>query len=728
MAVNISPSPTNLDFTFELLTASDPRPCLLLDRDGIIVSVNVAASRALPKAISGMRLTDLGPESGELEAYLRRCAATRSPVPGLIHLIADDGLFKPFSAHGGLVERGAEGARLIVIRLQQADLGRSVFTGINEKFEALGNELAWRKRSERVAGHLAAIVSSSTDAIYSKDLQNIVKSWNRGAERLFGYTAQEIIGQSILCLIPLEKREEERQLIQRLKAGELVEPIESLRQAKDGTLIETSITSSLIRNSAGQPIGISGIVRDITARKKTERALQTAHDTFRQVVENSPFGVFTVDADFRIAQVSAGAQNAFVNVRPLIGRDLAEALRIVWPEPAATQFIGHFRHTLATGEPYHDPTTVGRRYDTQEVEAYDWKIERMILPDGRPGVVCHYYDLTERQLYEAELRRSEQRFRGTFENASVGIAHIGVDGEWREFNDRLCQILGFSRDDLSKRSFASLHKPDGNDAHDAEVAKLTQGDGESYQYETQLIRQDGSGIWVSINIGVQQNDEGDPDYLIYVLRDISERKAAQEHQRMLMRELSHRSKNQLTVIQAIANQTRRSSASLEEFGERFTQRLHSLAVSLNLLVDGKWNGVDLAELIEKQLAGFMSSDDGGVWCEGPPVSVSDVAAEAIGLALHELSTNCAKYGAWSVPSGSVRITWNIDSGTSDEPRLVLSWVEQNGPPVEEPRHSGFGRFVIERMVEQKLQADVELRYSSTGVTWTLTTALSAVSG
>ena len=135
----------------------------------------------------------------------------------------------------------------------------------------------------------------------------------------------------------------------------------------------------------------------------------SAHDTFRHLVENSPFGVYAVDADFRLVQVSVGAQNVFRNVRPLLGRDFAEVLRIVWEEPFATEAINKFRHTLATGEPYHAPATIERRHDEGIIEAYDWKIERVVLPDGRPGVVCHFYDLSERQRYEAALRDADRR-------------------------------------------------------------------------------------------------------------------------------------------------------------------------------------------------------------------------------------------------------------------------------------------------------------------------------
>ena len=144
-------------------------------------------------------------------------------------------------------------------------------------------------------------------------------------------------------------------------------------------------------------------------RARADETLRAAHDTFHHLVEQSPFGIYVVDFDFRLVQVSAGAQKVFENVRPLLGRDFADVLRLLWPEPFATEVIRIFQRTLATGVPYHAPSTVERRQDIGAVESYDWKTERLTLPDGRFGVVCHFYDLSERQRHEAALREADRQ-------------------------------------------------------------------------------------------------------------------------------------------------------------------------------------------------------------------------------------------------------------------------------------------------------------------------------
>ena len=176
------------------------------------------------------------------------------------------------------------------------------------------------------------------------------------------------------------------------------------------------LTVAPVRDAGGAVTGVTCAAIDITERvsaeqelKEASRQLEAAHATFRHLVQNSPFGVYAVDADFRLVQVSAGAQKVFANVRPLIGRDFADVLRTIWPEPFASEAIALFRKTLETGEPYHAPSTVERRQDIGEVESYDWKIERVTLPDGRFGAVCHFYDLSERQRYEAALQEADRR-------------------------------------------------------------------------------------------------------------------------------------------------------------------------------------------------------------------------------------------------------------------------------------------------------------------------------
>ncbi len=159
----------------------------------------------------------------------------------------------------------------------------------------------------------------------------------------------------------------------------------------------------LVQGSGPAP-SILLAIEDITERKRAEVQLRLNHDTFYNLIENSPFGLYIVDAQFRIMKVSAASQNVFRNIRPLIGSDFEEVMRILWPEEFVAIVTGRFRHTMATGEPFAMPNFSEQRQDIAEVESYDWKIERITLPDGQFGVVCYFYDITDRSRAEKQLQ------------------------------------------------------------------------------------------------------------------------------------------------------------------------------------------------------------------------------------------------------------------------------------------------------------------------------------
>lgn len=165
-------------------------------------------------------------------------------------------------------------------------------------------------------------------------------------------------------------------------------------------------------SAAGKPELILLAIEDITERNQGEAALRESEErlrrnaaTFSKLIDQSPFGIYTVDSEFRIAQVSTGAQQAFRNVQPLIGRDFGEAMRIIWPEPFASEIIDIFRHTLETGEPHVAPSLTEQRHDVDVVESYEWQIHRLTLPDGQYGVACYFFDATRLRQAEEQLRR-----------------------------------------------------------------------------------------------------------------------------------------------------------------------------------------------------------------------------------------------------------------------------------------------------------------------------------
>ncbi len=270
---------------------------------------------------------------------------------------------------------------------------------------ALVVDITARKQAEIASSRLAAIVQSSDDAIIGKDLNGIVTNWNKGAENFFGYSTEEMLGGSIMRLIPADRREEECHILGEIRRGNSVEHFETRRLTKDGRLIDVSVTASPIRDANGMVIGVSKVARDIGERKKAEEAMRRNEALFSALVNQAPVGVYVVDARFRLQEANPMAMPVFENVHPLIGRNFSEIMRSVWPRRVADQVVGHFQHTLATGEAYQSPRFIERRRDTGVKETYEWQIQRVTLPAGEHGVVCFFNNITERVRAEAARRR-----------------------------------------------------------------------------------------------------------------------------------------------------------------------------------------------------------------------------------------------------------------------------------------------------------------------------------
>ncbi|MGF1632270.1 MAG: PAS domain S-box protein [Phycisphaerae bacterium] len=170
------------------------------------------------------------------------------------------------------------------------------------------------------------------------------------------------------------------------------------------------------------------VFRDVTEHKLARQQLERNAETFYRLVANNPFGMLVVDADFKLLHLSAGAHQAFSNMPATVGQDFGDVMRHIWSEPFASEAIGRYRHTLETGEPFHCETSVETRRDRGSLEAYDWRTERITLPDGRFGVVGYFYDLSERQAWEGKVRASEERTRSILDSIADGL--ITVDADW----------------------------------------------------------------------------------------------------------------------------------------------------------------------------------------------------------------------------------------------------------------------------------------------------------
>jgi PAS domain S-box-containing protein len=311
----------------------------------------------------------------------------------------------------------------------------------------------------------------------------------------------------------------------------------------------------------------------------------------------------------------------------------------------------------------------------------------------------------ELNLLRARFARYETALRGS----QVTVCTQDRDLRYTSISS---SILGRSVEDFLGRTDEVIFPPDTSASVTA-VKQEALATGQSKRMEIALA--DGPGVrWYDLHIEPLRDDTGAIVGLTCASIDVTERKEGEAHLRLLLRELTHRSKNLLAVIQAMARQTARHAGSIDGFLKQFGSRLQALAASHDVLVRESWYGASLRELVRSQVVGQFDRVQDRVAFDGPEVGLKPEAAQNLGLALHELVINATKFGALSVPDGRVSINWcHHDAG--DDNAIALDWCEQFGPKVKPPRKRGFGSLVIERNLARALDAEVSLAFEPDGV-------------
>lgn len=239
----------------------------------------------------------------------------------------------------------------------------------------------------------------------------------------------------------------------------------------------------------------------------------------------------------------------------------------------------------------------------------------------------------------------------------------------------------------------------------------------TYDTEYRLKHRSGSYRWVHGRGVPLYGEDGSVSEWVGMNADITARKNEEEKTQLVLRELSHRTKNLLAVISALARRTLVGKPASQDQTADFISRLHSLARSHDLLVKSDWQGVYMQELVTTHLEPFRT-DPSQIQLDGPPIILGPEPAQHLGLAFHELATNAAKHGALRTEAGKLAIKWRLEE-SEGEPLLILQWREIGGPPVDSTAQSGFGRYLLERVVGSALGGDAKYELNSAGLTWTL---------
>jgi len=451
-----------------------------------------------------------------------------------------------------------------------------------------------------------------------------------------------------------------------------------------------------------------------TRRKAAEDSLRESEATFRAMFDVSSVGKIEVEpGSGRFLRANA-AMCKFVGYSEaeLLARSVYD---ITYPDDL--ELDHELCRRLDAGESDFD---VEKRYVRKDGEAVWARTTVNVIHDafGRPlRHMAVIQDLNARKRAEEDLKASKDRLQLALNAAQLGSWQY--DPRHRVFSGdaRAQEIFDFAENeapvgDVMKR----VHPDDVEKVLAAIAASLDPVDPKRSATEFRLRRADGEIRWVeTLGLAYFEGDGPERRAVSFggTVQDITERKEREEKEHLLMREINHRAKNMLSVVDAIAHQT--ATKSPEDFVERFSERIQALSANQDLLVRNEWNGVEIADLVRAQLAHFADLIGSRIAMHGPKLRLNPASAQAIGLALHELATNAGKYGSLSTDAGRVDVSWGSDGDT-----LTMSWTEREGPPVSAPQRRGFGTIVMEAMVARSVDGKVDLDYAPSGLTWRLT--------
>ena len=323
----------------------------------------------------------------------------------------------------------------------------------------------------------------------------------------------------------------------------------------------------------------------------------------------------------------------------------------------------------------------------------------------------------ERRHQEAALREGATRLeKALAAGAVIAFVWDARTGSSHR-SENAANILGYDpQAPLSAARFLALIHPDDR-AHFKAHVRSVRPDNPSYAVTFRLIRSDAQEMWLEETATAEFDADGKCLRIEGLTRDITKSKRAEEHQRLLVAELDHRVKNVLARVGVVAMYTREGSGTIDEFMEALDRRIQSMAVAHELLSQGNWLGVRLADLVRHQLAPYAT--DANTATSGPDIALNAAATEALGMVLHELVTNASKYGALSIPEGRVSVSWECRNSDDATFGLIILWRETCGPPVSAPCKSGYGISLICELIPHELGGTVDLAFSSEGVSCTI---------
>jgi PAS domain S-box-containing protein len=579
-----------------------------------------------------------------------------------------------------------------------------------------GYDITDRKRAEDALQQSEArfrnLYEYALAGITLSDWEGRIVACNPAFSNLVGYSEDELRGRHFAPLIHADDRDDNAAKVRGLRTGEVDALVFENRYVhKDGTPVWVRKIISSLPAKTGQPARFFMLCIDISDSKRKEEELRQSQARLQ----------LALDAD------GAGLWENLVETGEFIASERALALHGLPPGTTMTcdTLLGclhpedrpkvkqAWRETLETGAPYMVDIRCPQPDGSMRWLHSQGKLHEV---GGQRRFIGLVRDISRRKAAETKVRTAQMHMQLALDAARLGwwlYDPLQLTATW---DSRFKEIFGITDPQADVPAILARVLPeDSVRVREAAAAALDPLDPKPFVGDFRIQRSDGEIRWVEVYGMATFEGAGAARHAVVMVgtaADITQRKGAEGHQLLLMRELNHRTKNLLSVVQSIANQTAASSPT--GFVERFSQRIQSLSASQDLLVNSEWRGVEIEKLVRAQLAHFADLIGDRIMIEGPPLSVTPSAAQSIGMCLHELATNAGKYGSLSDDHGSVTVDWRVD-----DDQFSIGWIEQHGPPVKPPKRRGFGSTIISTVAENSLAGKVKITYSASGIVWRL---------
>jgi PAS domain S-box-containing protein len=435
-----------------------------------------------------------------------------------------------------------------------------------------------------------------------------------------------------------------------------------------------------------------------------------AADLFAAIVEHSAVAIIAKDLDGTVRAWNHAAEETFGwSAEEMIG----QSIRRLIPDDRQDE-EDLILSAIGRGERAALRETVRLRKDGSRVHI---SVQVSPIRDKAGSIVGASKiarDITEELLTNRALHEAETRFGVMADNIAQLAWIADSKGVITWFNRRFFDFTGLSYEKMHGPDRGeNVVRPDHRDRvaanYDASIAA-----GEEFEDTFPLRGADGTYRWFLTRVVPVRGPDGAVTQWFGTNTDITELRDAERRIELLLMEVNHRSKNLLSVVQSMA---RRTASTGEDFIPRLEQRIAALSANQDVLVQRNWSAVPLRELVDAQLL-FLEQAAKQTEIVGPDVVVQSNTAEALSMALHELATNAEKYGAYSVPGGLVKISWDV-GGTGTDAEFVLRWTESGGPAVPQNGKPGFGTRIIRDVPKGRLRGEVETEYAPQGFRFTL---------